>query len=122
MSSPLAGEATGKNSLSRENSLLARQGYCSLPPAVRRRLVAIASFGQFPVEEEFYQNNPQCRPDNGQGVDQFKKVFSQESEVMDQETGKLHPGLVQPVKNKVDAHPADKPYKSPKTIICVFHD
>jgi hypothetical protein len=41
---------------------------------------------------------------------------------MDQETGKLHPRLVQPVKNKVDTHPTNKPYKSPKTIICVFHD
>ena len=86
------------------------------------RLVVVASFGQFPVEEEFYQNNPQCRPDNWQGVDQFEKVFSQETEVMDQETGKLHPRLVQPVKNKVDTHPTNKPYKSPKTIICVFHD
>jgi len=55
--------------------------------------------GQFPIEKEFYHNNPQCRPDNWQGVDQFENVFPHETKVMDQETGKLHSGLVQPVKN-----------------------
>ena len=62
--------------------------------------------GHFPVEEEFYQNNAQRRPDNRQGIDQFEEVFSQKTEVMDQKTGKFHPRLVQPVKNKVEAYPA----------------
>jgi len=87
-----------------------------------QRHAGLVVVGQFPVEQEFYQNNPQCRPDNRQGIDQFEEIFSQKTEVLDQKTGKFHPRLVQPVKNKVEAYPAYKPDKSPKTIIYVFHD